>query len=151
MALLVDLRGKPVDNGPDARPHTNAWHLAHHHHLSVAPATIWRHLKAAGLIEPSPSKRPRSSYVRFEADLPNQLWQTDFTHVRLADGTDTEVLTFLDDHSRYVLACTAHDRVRGPDVVTTFRAAISANGVPAAVLSDNGMVCLVTGSVEARN
>ncbi|MFC4617102.1 integrase core domain-containing protein, partial [Cellulomonas algicola] len=69
-----------------------------------------------------------------------QLWQTDFTHVRLADGTDTEVLTFLDDHSRLVLACTAHHRVRGPDVVTTFRAAISDNGVPAAVLSDNGMV-----------
>ncbi|WP_235843596.1 IS481 family transposase, partial [Cellulomonas algicola] len=138
--LIVDLRSKLTADGLDAGAHTIAWHLATHHDLTLAPATIWRHLKAAGLIEAAPSKRPRSSYVRFEADLPNQLWQTDFTHVRLADGTDTEVLTFLDDHSRLVLACTAHHRVRGPDVVTTFRAAISDNGVPAAVLSDNGMV-----------
>lgn len=138
--LIVDLRSKLTADGLDAGAHTIAWHLATHHDLTLAPATIWRHLKAAGLIEATPSKRPRSSYVRFEADLPNQLWQTDFTHVRLADGTDTEVLTFLDDHSRLVLACTAHHRVRGPDVVTTFRAAISDNGVPAAVLSDNGMV-----------
>ncbi|MBO0924656.1 transposase family protein [Cellulomonas sp. zg-ZUI199] len=58
----------------------------------------------------------------------------------LTDGTDTEVLMFFDDHSRFVLACAAHHRGRGPDVVATFRAAISDNGVPAAVLSDNGMV-----------
>ncbi|MGY4643476.1 IS481 family transposase [Cellulomonas sp. URHB0016] len=140
LALIVHLRAKLTADGLDAGPHTIAWHLTHQHDLTVAPATIWRHLKAAGLVEPTPSKRPRSSYVRFEADLPNQLWQSDFTHVRLADGTDTEVLTFLDDHSRLVLACTAHHRVGGHDVVTTFRAAISEHGVPAAVLSDNGMV-----------
>ncbi|WP_315097620.1 integrase core domain-containing protein [uncultured Cellulomonas sp.] len=138
--LIIELRGKLAADGLDAGPHTIAWHLSQHHDLTLAPATIWRHLRAAGLVEPTPSKRPRTSYIRFEADLPNQLWQTDFTHVRLADGTDTEVLTFLDDHSRFVLACTAHHRVRGTDVVTTFRAAISDNGVPAAVLSDNGMV-----------
>lgn len=138
--LIIELRGKLTADGLDAGARTIAWHLSTHHHLSVAPATIWRHLKAAGLIDPAPHKRPRTSYVRFAADLPNEMWQTDFTHVRLADGTDTEVLTFLDDHSRFVLACTAHDRVRGPDVVATFRAAISDNGVPAAVLSDNGMV-----------
>ncbi|MGN8247484.1 IS481 family transposase [Cellulomonas soli] len=140
VALIVDLRAKLTADGQDAGPHTIAWHLATHHDLHLSPSTIWRHLKSAGLITPTPSKRPRSSYIRFEADLPNQLWQTDFTHVRLADGTDSEVLTFLDDHSRLVLACTAHHRVTGTDVVTTFRAAISANGIPAAVLSDNGMV-----------
>ena len=138
--LIVALRHRLASGGLDAGAHTIAWHLAHHHGHQIAPATIWRHLKAAGLIEPAPKKRPRTAYIRFEADLPNQLWQTDFTHVRLADATDTEVLTFIDDHSRLVLACTAHDRVRGPDVVTTFRAAISDHGVPAAVLSDNGMV-----------
>jgi transposase InsO family protein len=140
VALIVQLRGKLVADGLDAGAHTIAWHLATHHDTRLAPATIWRHLKAAGLIDSTPSKRPRTSYVRFEADLPNQLWQTDFTHVRLADGQDVEVLTFIDDHSRLVTACTAHHRVRGGDVVTTFRAAISTYGVPAAVLSDNGMV-----------
>ncbi|RMI13184.1 IS481 family transposase [Cellulomonas triticagri] len=140
IALIVDLRAKLSADGLDAGPHTIAWHLATHHGISIAPATIWRHLKAAGLITPTPSKRPRTSYIRFEADLPNELWQTDFTHVRLADATDTEVLTFIDDHSRFVTACTAHHRVTGTDVVTTFRAAISDHAIPAAILSDNGMV-----------
>ena len=138
--LVMNLRKQLTADGLDAGAHTIAWHLAHHHDTVLAPATIWRHLKTAGLIEPAPKKRPRTSYIRFEATLPNELWQTDFTHVRLANGTDTEVLTFIDDHSRYVLAVTAHHRVRGADVVTTFRAAISTNGVPAAMLSDNGMV-----------
>ncbi|MBT0993921.1 IS481 family transposase [Cellulomonas sp. DKR-3] len=138
--LIVSVRTHLIADGLDAGAHTIAWHLTHHHDLKVAPATIWRHLTAAGLIEPAPKKRPRTSDIRFEADLPNQMWQTDFTHVPLADGTDTEVLTFIDDHSRFVVACTAHERVHGADAVTTFRAAISTHGVPATMLSDNGMV-----------
>jgi transposase InsO family protein len=56
---------------------------------------------------PSPKKRPRSSYIRFQAELPNETWQADFTHYRLADGTDTEIHTWLDDHSRYALHVSA--------------------------------------------
>jgi hypothetical protein len=39
-------------------------------------------------------------------------------------------LTWLDDHSRYVLSLTAHHRVTGPAVVTAFRAAVAAHGAP---------------------
>ena len=94
----------------------------------------------AGQVSPQPKKRPRSSYLRFQADLPNQMWQTDFTHVRLSTGRDVEVLNFLDDHSRYLLACVAFGRVSGAAVVQTFRGAVDLHGVPASVLSDNGMV-----------
>ena len=73
-----------------------------------------------GSITPEPKKRPKSSYIRFEADLPNECWQSDFTHWRLADGTDTEILTWLDDHSRYALSVTAHRPVTGTIVVDTF-------------------------------
>jgi hypothetical protein len=45
--------------------------------------------------------------------MPNERWQSDFTHYPLADGTDTEILTWLDDHSRYALSLTAHHRVTG--------------------------------------
>jgi hypothetical protein len=48
------------------------------------------------------------------ADLPSECWQSDFTHYPLAGGADTEVLTWLDDHSRYALSVTAHVRVTGP-------------------------------------
>ena len=72
--------------------------------------------------------------------MPNERWQSDFTHYPLASGTDTEILTWLDDHSRYALSVTAHDRVTGPAVLLAFRAACEQHGVPASTLTDNGMV-----------
>ena len=59
---------------------------------------------------------------------------------RLADGTEVEILSWLDDHSRYLLGCTAFGRVAGDDVVATFSAAGDAHGWPAATLTDNGAV-----------
>ena len=138
--LIVELRGQLSSQGLDAGADTIAWHLQHHHQIRVSPATVWRYLKAHGLIEPQPKKRPKSSYVRFEAAMPNEMWQADFTHWPLADGSDTEILTFLDDHSRYALSVTVHPRVTGPAVLAEFRAAISRYGPPASTLTDNGMV-----------
>ena len=89
---------------------------------------------------PDPSKRPRSSYRRFEAELPNQTWQSDFTHWQLADGRDVEILNWLDDHSRYLLGCSAHRPVTGPAVLAAFRTVAAAHGTPASVLTDNGLV-----------
>jgi transposase InsO family protein len=116
------------------------WHLSRHHGVTLSRTTVARLLSAAGLVVPQPHKRPRSSYVRFQADLPNETWQADFTHYRLADGTDVEILSWLDDCSRKTLSTTAHPRVTGPIVVATFRKAVARYGVPASTLTDNGMV-----------
>jgi transposase InsO family protein len=138
--LIIGLRhtlaGKGLDNGP----HTIAWHLEHHHQLEVSVASISRHLHAAGLIIPTPAKRPKSSYIRFAAEQPNERWQADFTHWRLASGTHVEILCWLDDHSRYALSVTAHRRVTGPIVLAEFRNACGTHGIPASTLTDNGMV-----------
>jgi transposase InsO family protein len=138
--LIVELRTKLSTAGLDAGPHTIAWHLQHHHQLQVSVASISRHLAAAGLVTPTPAKRPKSSYIRFAAEQPNERWQADFTHWRLADKTHTEILSWLDDHSRYALSVTAHRRVTGPIVLDTFRKAYEAHGIPASTLTDNGMV-----------
>jgi transposase InsO family protein len=138
--LIVELRTKLSTAGLDAGPHTIAWHLQHHHQLQVSVASISRHLAAAGLVTPTPAKRPKSSYIRFAAEQPNERWQADFTHWWLADKTHTEILTWLDDHSRYALSVTAHRRVTGPIVLDTFRKAYEAHGIPASTLTDNGMV-----------
>jgi transposase InsO family protein len=143
--LIVRLRKDLAGRGLDAGPHTICWHLRHHHQLRVSAATVSRYLTAAGLVTPQPGKRPRSSYLRFEAEQPNECWQSDFTHYRLtrpdgSPGADTEVLGWLDDHSRLVLSLTAHRRVTGPIVVTAFRAAVARYGPPASTLTDNGMV-----------
>jgi transposase InsO family protein len=138
--LIVRLRKELAGAGLDAGPATIAWHLAHHHATVVSRATISRYLTRAGLVIPQPRKRPRSSYIRFAAEQPNQCWQADFTHCRLAGGSGTEVLTWLDDHSRFALSVTAHHRVTGPIVVAQFRAAAAQHGIPASTLTDNGMV-----------
>jgi transposase InsO family protein len=138
--LIVELRNKLSTAGLDAGPHTIAWHLEHHHQLQVSVASISRHLAAAGLVTPTPAKRPKSSYIRFAAEQPNERWQADFTHWWLADNTHTEILTWLDDHSRYALSVTAHRRVTATIVLDTFRNAYAAQGIPASTLTDNGMV-----------
>jgi hypothetical protein len=138
--LIIWLRKELAGQGLDAGPQTIAWHLEHHHQLKVPAATISRYLSRQGLVTPDPSKRPRSSCIRFQAEMPNECWQSDFTHYPLASGTDTEILTWLDDHSRYALSVTAHDRVTGPIVRQTFRSACAGHGAPASTLTDNGMV-----------
>ena len=138
--LIVNLRADLAGQGLDAGPHTICWHLQHWHGIAVSPSTVWRRLTERGLVEPNAKKRPKSSYVRFAADLPNEMWQSDFTHWRLATGADTEIITCLDDHSRCALSVTVHRRVTGPIVVYTFNQTCSEHGFPASVLTDNAMV-----------
>jgi transposase InsO family protein len=138
--LVLRLRKELTAAGLDAGADTIGWHLSHHHALSLSRATINRILVRAGAVTPDPSKRPRSSYIRFEADQPNECWQSDFTHYRLATGIDVEVITWLDDHARYALHVTAHPRVTGPIVLATFHQATDLHRYPASTLTDNGMV-----------
>jgi transposase InsO family protein len=138
--LIVALRKELAGQGLDAGPDTICWHLQHHHRIKVSPATVSRYLMRAGLVIPEPKKRLKSSRIRFAAELPNECWQSGFTHYPLADGTGTEILTWLDDHSRYALPVTAHQAVTGPIVLQEFRAAIAGHGAPASALTGNGMV-----------
>jgi transposase InsO family protein len=137
---VVELRVQLTGQGLDAGPATIGWHLEREGLGFPSTSTIRRILHQAGLITPEPRKRPRSSYVRFQAAQPNETWQSDFTHHQLADGTDVEILNWLDDHSRYLLSCTAQDAVAGDDVVATFLDALDRHGAPASTLTDNARV-----------
>jgi transposase InsO family protein len=97
-------------------------------------------LSRRGFVTPQPHKRPRSSYVRFEADMPNERWQADVTHWKLADGIQVEVLNVLDDHARFLVATHARTTTKAADVVATFHHAAAAHGFPASVLADNGAI-----------
>ena len=137
---VIALRRQLAAQGLDAGPVTIAWHLEREGLRPLSTSTIRRILHQAGLIKPEPRKRPRSSYTRFEASQPNEMWQSDFMHHRLADGTDVEVLNWLDDHSRCLLSCTAHQPVSGDVVVSVFLDVIGQYGRPASTLTDNGSV-----------
>jgi transposase InsO family protein len=146
--LIVRVRKELTDAGLDAGPETIAWHLEHHHGHRVSRSTISRHLTAAGLVTAEPKKRPKSSYIRFEASMPNETWQSDFTHYRLTrpdgqPGAHVEIISWLDDCTRYALHVTAHLRITTPIVTCTFREAAGQHGIPASTLTDNGMVYTV--------
>ncbi|MEU8274990.1 helix-turn-helix domain-containing protein, partial [Microbispora bryophytorum] len=136
LRLRKDLSGQGLDAGPD----TIAWHLHQHHQVTVSRATISRYLMRAGLVTPEPSKRPRSSYIRFQAEQPNETWRPTSPTTAWPTAPTPRSSTWLDDHSRYALSVTAHNRVTGPIVRDTFRHAVAAHGVPASTLTDNGMV-----------
>ena len=137
---VLELRQRLRADGLDAGPETIAWHLQREGLRAPSTSTIRRILHQAGLITPEPRKRPRSSWTRFEMAQPNEMWQSDFIHWQLADGTDVEILNWLDDHSRYLLSCTAHQPVTGDGVVAVFLAVIDDYGSPASTLTDNGSV-----------
>ncbi len=137
---VVELRLKLAREGHDCGPHTIAHHLGKEFDRLPSLATIWRILRRHGLIEDQPHKRPKSSFVRFCAELPNQMWQADTTHWHLRDDTDVEILNFIDDHSRLFLASDAYPTVKAHDVVASFHNACDYHGLPASLLTDNGAV-----------
>ncbi len=107
-------------------------------------------LLGAGLVPPEPKKRPKASLQRFEADQPNEMWQSDFTHWHLADDSDVEIINWLDDHSRFLLAMVVHRRITGRIVIETFTDCVNAFGLPASTLTDNGVV-YTTRLIGGRN
>lgn len=141
--VVLALRKQLAESGLDAGAETIGWHLEHRHAVTLSRATINRILVRAGAVIPEPAKRPRSSYIRFEAEMPNETWQSDFTHYRLATGRDVEVITWLDDHSRYALHISAHHRITARLVLDTFTETAAQHGYPASTLTDNGMVYTV--------
>lgn len=139
---IIALRKDLDRHGHEAGAATIAAHLQQRHGPDDVPAvsTIWRILSARGFVTPQPHKRPTSSWQRFVADAPNERWQLDITHYRLADDTDVEVLNIIDDHSRLCLASHARRTFLAADVNTVVTAATSTYGDPASLLSDNGAV-----------
>jgi transposase InsO family protein len=137
---IVVLRRELERQGHDAGAETIAYHLAQDHKGIPSVSTIWRILRREGLVVPQRQKRPHSSLIRFEAELPNELWQADVTAWQLASGEVVEILNCLDDHSRLFLGSDAYFRVKAADVVASFHKAGELHGLPESLLSDNGAV-----------
>jgi transposase InsO family protein len=137
---IVRIRKDLDKHGHDAGAATIAFHLERRLGHTPSVSTIWRVLTDRGFVTPQPHKRPKSSYLRFAAEQPNERWQTDITHWPLADGTDVEILNIIDDHSRLCLASIARPVFKGPDVDRVYRQTAAHYGDPKILLSDNGAV-----------
>jgi transposase InsO family protein len=107
-------------------------------------ATIARILGRRGQVRPQPRKRPRSSYHRFQAARPNEMWQSDWTEWHLADGRPVAIAGTLDDHSRLLVGIGAGSGDGTGELVwAVMSAAISTHGIPMSSLTDNGL-CYTT-------
>jgi transposase InsO family protein len=137
---IIELRKELLDIGTDAGADTIHTHLEREGLSAPSISTIQRILTRRGFVTPAPKKRPKSSFTRFVAELPNECWQSDMTHWHLEDGTGVEILTFLDDHSRLALAVRVYPTVTVEHVRRLFSRTCAAFGTPASVLTDNGAI-----------
>jgi transposase InsO family protein len=102
-------------------------------------ATVNRVFEARGVLAKTPQRRPRRRYRRFERAEINALWQFDGFEYLLADGVKAIVLHLSDDCSRTDLALQAVTSENGADAWCTFCVAVDRYGLPAQMLSDNGL------------
>jgi transposase len=80
---IIAIRKELDRDGHEAGAATIAFHLERRHGQAASVSTIWRILTARCCVTPQPHKRPRSSFVRFQAAQPNERWQLDITHLQL--------------------------------------------------------------------
>lgn len=140
VATIVALRSSlGVDNGA----------LTIHYHLGQdpaltgmkipSPATIHKILRREGLVTAQPKKRPKSSWRRFSYARPRDCYQIDATIVALAGDTKVVVFEVLDDATRTLVATRSAVSENATDAVAAIQTAFTDFGVPAIVLSDNGI------------
>jgi hypothetical protein len=127
------------DAGFDAGARTIAYHLAQGGGAVPSLSAIHRVLRRRGLVVDQPQKRPRSSSIRFEAELPNECGQIDMTHWS-AGGEKVEILHFIDDCCRVALSSKVLSVATAADALELFYTTAATWGLPASVLSDNGAI-----------
>lgn len=103
-----------------------------------AVSTIHQVLRRNYLVADQPKKRPKAN-LRFERDVPNDLWQIDATQVKLADGTAATVMDIIDDHARFLVAAYACESATVTAAWECFDGAQRRWGAPRQLLSDNGL------------
>ena len=138
---VVALRKLLAEEGLDAGAHTIHWHLSRRHDDVPSVSTIWRILNRRGLHRPPTPQAAHGLLRPLRSTLPNECWQADITHWRLADGTDVEILNVIDDHSRLVVASRAlrthQSRRRRRHLLRSRR---QCTAFPASMLTDNGAI-----------
>jgi putative transposase len=120
----------------------------------VSEASVYRLLKAHDLItSPAFIVIKAAEEFKTKTTAPNQLWQTDFTYLKVIGWGWMYLSTVLDDYSRYVIAWKLCTTMQVEDVTDTLNLALEASGCSAAkvshkprLLSDNGP-CYIAGDL----
>jgi transposase InsO family protein len=108
--------------------------------LAASPGAVARVLKEEGYqLEESPT-RPHPDHPReFERAKPCELWQTDlFTFILKRQNRRVYLVTFMDDHSRFIVGYGLHASQSAVLVLEVLRSALANYSAPAEILTDNG-------------
>jgi transposase InsO family protein len=140
--LVIALRAELASAGLDHGATTLQWHLGRHAVMQgrrvPSVATVHRILVRHGLVTAQPAKRPRTSWKRFEAPTANEWWQIDATDWVIATGL-VKIFNIVDDHSRVAIRSRAVTEASTRQAWTTFCQGAQRWGLPAGLLSDNGL------------
>jgi putative transposase len=112
----------------------------------ISEASVYRLLKAQGLVtSPAFIVIKAADSFKDKTTAPNQLWQTDFTYLKVIGWGWFYLSSVLDDFSRYIVAWKLCTTMRAEDVTATLDLALRASGLDQArpadrprLLSDNG-------------
>jgi putative transposase len=101
--------------------------------------TVQRHFERLELNRRAGSQAAApAAFGRFEAARPNEIWTGDALHGPVIAGRKTYLFSFIDDHSRAVMAARfgfSEDTVR---LAAALRPALASRGVPESAYVDNG-------------
>jgi len=131
---------------PELSPREVAVAFTDAERIFVSEASVYRLLKAEGLVT-SPAFIVMKAADRFANPTTaiNQLWQTDFTYLKVTGWGWFYLSTVLDDFSRYIVAWKLCTTMTAADVTDTLELALHAAGLDQAdrslrprLLSDNG-------------
>jgi putative transposase len=130
----------------DKSPRELAWHLTDTQGYYISESSVYRILKAHDLIS-SPAYTVISAKDKFDQPTRrvNQMWQTDFTYLKVIQWGWYYLSTVMDDYSRFILAWKLCSGMSADDVKATLDLAIAESGVEHVyvrhrprLLSDNG-------------
>jgi transposase InsO family protein len=131
---------------PELSPRELAVRFTDEQEYFVSEASVYRLLKAHDLIT-SPAYIVIKAADEFQdkTTAPNQLWQTDFTYLKIVGWGWYYLSTVLDDFSRFIVAWKLCATMRADDVTATLDLALAASGLDHVtvvhrprLLSDNG-------------
>ena len=112
----------------------------------VSESSVYRVLKSYDLItSPAFIVVKAANEFKDKTTAPNQLWQTDFTYLKVIGWGWFYLSTILDDYSRYIIAWRLCTTMKAGDVTDTLEYALQASGCDQVrvvhrprLLSDNG-------------
>ncbi len=127
-------------------PRELAVRFTHERSYFVSEASVYRLLKAHDLItSPAFIVIKAASEFTDKTSAPNEMWQTDFTYLKIIGWGWMYLSTILDDFSRYIIAWKLCTTMKTADVTDTLTLALAASGCDEAhvrhkprLLSDNG-------------